>query len=83
MADSKKANPNPAANAGAPAAKAGPDTNSCKFSKCRSTVVKYGFCADHFDQFKFGLLNKNGQLVPDFEKKLDHYARQKGKLKSA
>lgn len=77
MADTKKpVNAKPAA---APTAVGGGDANSCKYTKCRDSVVKYGFCAGHFDQFKFGLLTKNGAHVPDFEKKIDHYMRQKGK----
>ena len=81
MADNKKgASPKPvtAAPAGAPAT--GGDSNACKYSKCRGGVAKYGFCADHFDQFKFGLLTKHGAHVPDFEKKFDHYTKQKGKF---
>jgi len=70
MSDNKKTgNAKPAAG----------DANSCKYSKCRDSVTKYGFCVGHFDQFKFGLLTKHGEHVPDFDKKIDHYMKQKGK----
>ena len=72
MSDTKKpGNVKPAA--------AGGDANNCKYSKCRDSVMKYGFCASHFDQFKFGLLTKHGAHVPDFDKKIDHFMKQKGK----
>lgn len=64
-------------------AKPAGDGNNCKYEKCRGNVVKYGFCNDHFDQFKFGLLTKHGGHVPDFDKKIDHYVKQKGKAKIA
>ena len=80
MADNKKPAANPKPVSGGGGATATGDANSCKYSKCRGTISKYGFCADHFDQFKFGLLTKHGQHVSDYEKKIDHYMKQKGKL---
>lgn len=83
MADKKGGNPNPNTGAGPQAVKGGGDSNICRFNKCRGAVTKYGFCNEHFDQFKFGLLNKHGEPVPDFEKKFDHFLRQKAKSKVA
>ncbi len=50
-----------------------PIDSSCGVSKCKEKGKRFGFCQEHFRQFKFGLIKKNGQPVPDFEKKLEHY----------
>jgi hypothetical protein len=55
----------------------------CKFKGCKHNPSKYGFCGDHFDQFKFGLLTKNGDWCPDYEKKWDQYQVHKAKFKVA
>ncbi|MBL7670565.1 MAG: hypothetical protein JNM39_08765 [Bdellovibrionaceae bacterium] len=44
----------------------------CKADGCRSKALRAEFCDTHFTWFKDGLINKNGQKVPDFDKK--HYA---------
>lgn len=49
-------------------------TVMCKFKGCKHSPSKYSFCKEHFDQFKFGLINKNGEYVPDYEKKVDQFA---------
>jgi len=54
-----------------------PTDTSCKYTGCRKTVAKFSFCAEHFNWFKFGLINKSGEHVPDFDKKFDHFIRQK------
>jgi hypothetical protein len=58
----------------------------CKGEGCRSKAVRAEFCESHFTWFKDGLINKNGEKVPDFDKK--HYAWEAshantGKKKSA
>lgn len=47
----------------------------CLSVGCKSTPHKMEFCDEHFKQFKFGLVNKKGEQVPDYEKKLEHYER--------
>ena len=34
-------------------------------------------CSEHYDHYKFGLINKVGQQVADYEKKFEHYMRHK------
>lgn len=45
----------------------------CKFKACKHNPSKFGFCGEHFDQYKFGLINKHGEYVPDYEKKIEQY----------
>lgn len=49
----------------------------CKFKGCKQTPSKFSFCKEHFAQFKFGLVTKNGELVSDHEKKWDQYTEYK------
>jgi hypothetical protein len=53
----------------------------CKCGGCKKPQARFTFCDEHYEWFKFGLISKVGQKVPDFEKKYDHYvaymARQK------
>jgi hypothetical protein len=45
----------------------------CKCEGCKKTEAKFTFCNEHYEWFKFGLINKMGKKVPDFDKKFDHY----------
>lgn len=49
----------------------------CKVGGCKHNPSKFGFCTQHFDQFKFGLINKHGEHCLDYEKKLDQYEHLK------
>lgn len=49
----------------------------CHGQGCKSNSTRMDFCDEHYDQFKFGLIKKTGQLVPDWEKKSEHYAAYK------
>lgn len=49
----------------------------CTSEGCKSEGTRFAFCPEHFEQFKFGLINKHGKKVPDYEKKFDHYAAYK------
>lgn len=51
--------------------------SACKFAGCKHSTVKYSFCNEHFDMFKFGLITKNGAWVPDYEKKQEQYTKFK------
>jgi hypothetical protein len=46
---------------------------------CKHQPSRFSFCEEHYDHFKFGLIKKDGQLVPDYEKKLGHYLAYKSK----
>lgn len=51
----------------------------CKKPGCKHNPSKFGFCTSHFDQFKFGLINKNGEPCMDYDKKLDQYEHATGR----
>lgn len=68
----------PAASGGpsGPAKGAGASVpDKCLGQSCKTPVSRFGFCEEHYDQFKFGLIKKNGQMVSDYEKKSDHYRK--------
>jgi hypothetical protein len=50
-----------------------PVSGGCFVKGCRVHADKLNFCAEHYDHFKFGLIKKSGEQVPDFEKKIGHY----------
>ena len=52
----------------------------CTSEECKKSEWKFGFCEDHYDQFKFGLVKKDGKKVSDYEKKLGHYQAYKAKV---
>ncbi len=47
--------------------------DACGASSCKGKVRQFGFCGDHFEQFKFGLIKKDGQKAADYEKKFEHF----------
>ncbi len=49
----------------------------CGAVSCKSPEKKFGFCDEHFEHFKFGLIKKTGQQVSDYEKKFEHYQAYK------
>lgn len=49
----------------------------CGAQSCKTKSTRFSFCDEHYDQFKFGLINKHGAPVPDFEKKFGHYSAWK------
>ena len=56
---------------------------ACKVNKCKHPPSKFSFCAEHFDQFKFGLINKHGEPAADFEKKQAQWDHRKPHKKTA
>jgi hypothetical protein len=50
---------------------------SCTAKACKTSEWRFGFCEEHFEQFKFGLIKKTGEFVPDYEKKFEHYQAHK------
>ncbi len=49
----------------------------CVAEGCKSSEKRFSFCEDHFDQFKFGIIKKDGHRVPDYDKKIEHYLAHK------
>ena len=46
--------------------------DACKGQGCKKPQARCSFCDQHYEWFKFGLVNKEGKHVPDFDKKFDH-----------
>ncbi len=66
----------PAATTQTPVPKGNVGTKiGCQAVSCKSDPKRYEFCEEHFKQFKFGLINKKGEPVFDYEKKLEHYQK--------
>ncbi|MCM0605184.1 MAG: hypothetical protein KA715_03770 [Xanthomonadaceae bacterium] len=60
-----------------PSAKEETGLEVCTVTGCKTKPAQFSFCLEHFDHYKFGLINKKGQQVPDFEKKFDQYMKNK------
>lgn len=73
MSDKNKAKKEGKKGAGNPQKPAKATPSICKVGGCKSNPSKFGFCSGHFDQFKFGLINKHGENVPDYDKKIEHW----------
>lgn len=59
---------------GGPSSNGGGVALQCPYKSCKSKPQQFSFCTEHFQQFKFGLINKKGEHVPDYEKKFGHYS---------
>ncbi len=62
-------------NAGAKVIPIGSST--CVAEGCKSKSARANYCAEHFVWFKEGLINREGQRVPDFDKKFQAFSRRK------
>ena len=49
----------------------------CTAQGCKAGDFKLGFCPEHYEQYKFGIITKTGKPVPDYEKKFGHYTAYK------
>ena len=56
-----------------------PLPDACHAWGCKAKSAQFNFCAEHFDHFKFGLIKKTGEPVPDYEKKIEHFMAYKAK----
>ena len=52
---------------------------ACLCAGCKTHATRFDFCPEHYEQFKFGLIKKTGEPVPDWEKKYDHYMAYKAR----
>lgn len=46
---------------------------SCPAEGCSTKPKRAGFCQEHFEWFKFGLITKKGEQAKDFDKKYQTY----------
>lgn len=51
----------------------------CTAEGCKTKPTRAGFCNEHFDWFKAGLITKDGKPAMDFDKKYQHYLASKKK----
>ena len=49
---------------------------ACMAEDCKGKSQKAGFCFEHFDWFKEGLITKEGRKPSDFDKKYFDYHRK-------
>lgn len=63
----------------APASNVATLPTGCAAQGCKGKEKRFSFCDEHYDQFKFGLIKKDGKPVSDFDKKFDHYQAYKQK----
>jgi len=49
----------------------------CCGEGCSKKIERAGFCAEHFEWFKAGLVTKEGSKAADFEKKHYHFMKAK------
>lgn len=52
-------------------------SSACTAEGCKKKHDRAGFCAEHFDWFKAGLITKEGAKAMDFDKKFYHYSAKK------
>lgn len=57
--------------------------SGCLSDGCKTKVAKAGFCMEHFEWFKEGLITREGRKPSDFEKKFFDFQRRKQKSKVA
>ena len=49
----------------------------CKAEGCSKKADRLGFCPEHYDWFKFGLITTEGKRPTDFDKKMQAYQKRK------
>lgn len=54
-------------------------STGCMAEGCKVKSQKAGFCLEHFDWFKEGLITRDGRRPSDFDKKHQAYKRRKDK----
>ncbi len=56
-------------------------STKCVAEDCKKKHERAGFCAEHFDWFKAGLITREGLKASDFDKKYYHYSAAKKPVK--
>jgi len=78
---------NPDQKKGAPSAPANNVVNlasfKCAAEDCNLKSRKFGFCEEHYEQFKFGLIKKDGTKPSDYTEKFKHYEKFQAQKKHA
>lgn len=58
-----------------------PLPGGCHSRGCKAEAKRFNFCDEHYDHFKFGLIKKTGEPVPDHEKKFEHYLAHQARMR--
>ena len=53
------------------------ESSKCCGEGCKKKSEKAGFCAEHFDWFKAGLITREGAKAADFDKNYYQYVGKK------
>lgn len=75
--ESKGKSAQPGTQQGGPQAPAAPA--QCAVKTCKKKDERFGFCSEHYEHFKFGLVKKDGVAVLDYDKKLEHFMAWKSR----
>ena len=51
----------------------------CTSQGCKAKPARAGFCNEHFEWFKAGLITRDGAQAMDFDKKYQHFMNAKRK----
>lgn len=57
-----------------------PAAGLCCADGCKGKSKRFSFCDEHYQQFKFGLITKEGDPAADYDRKYEHYQAYKLKL---
>lgn len=57
--------------------------NKCVAEDCKTKPARAGFCNEHYDWFKEGLLTMEGYKAKDFDKKYHAWMRRREVKKAA
>jgi len=52
-----------------------PTLGVCVELECKAKSERLAFCSKHYDEFKFGVIKRDGTRPTDYEKKCDEYVR--------
>lgn len=54
-----------------------PDGLTCVETQCKHKQERLNLCEKHFDEFKFGVIRKDGTRPVDYDRKMLQYERHR------
>lgn len=61
----------------APGAPTDANEHKCREEECKKKPERAGFCSEHYDWFKWGLITMEGYKARDFDKKYQGFMQAK------
>lgn len=58
-----------------------PSTGNCIEVECKAKHERLNFCSEHYEQFKFGCIRRDGLRPTDYQKKFHDYQQYRARLK--